>query len=294
MNERTLVSKKYKKVSRFRELWHRLSKNKGAMLGLAFIVILVVVALTADLWIDYETQVIAINGREAMQHPSLKHIMGTDQYGRDIFLRLIYGSRYSLAVGFVAVIISLGVGATLGAIAGYFGGQIDNIIMRCLDIFNAVPTILLGVVIVSALGKSTANLMLAVGLASAPGFAKVTRAAVMTTCNNEYVRAARALGLSEMRIIFLHVLPNCLSPIIVQTTMKIGNAVGSASTLSFLGLGVPAPAPEWGSMLSQGRDFIRGYSYMTMFPGLAIMLVVLAFNLLGDGVRDAVDPKLKR
>ncbi|MBQ7796707.1 MAG: ABC transporter permease, partial [Lachnospiraceae bacterium] len=280
MNEKTLVSKQYQKVNRFRELWHRLSQNKGAMLGLAFIIILVIVAVTADLWIDYETQVIAVNGKEAMQHPNANHWMGTDKFGRDIFLRLIYGSRYSLAVGFVAVLISLGVGVVLGAFAGYIGGQTDILIMRCLDIFDAVPTILLGVVIVSALGQSTLNLMLAVGLASAPGFAKVTRAAVMTTCNNEYVQAARALGLSEMRIIFLHVLPNCLSPIIVQVTMKIGNAVASASTLSFLGLGVPAPAPEWGSMLSQGRDYIRGYSYMTFFPGLAIMLVVLAFNLL--------------
>ena len=294
MSNETLVSRKYKKVSRIREVIHRLSKNKGAMISLAFLLILILAAVFADVYLDYDTDVIGINASQKMQAPSAAHIFGTDQYGRDIFFRVIYGARYSLSVGFVAVMIALTLGVILGAIAGYFGGNLDNLIMRCLDVFNAVPMILLGVVIVSALGPSTLNLMLAIGLASVPGFARITRAAVLTTCNQEYVQAARSIGMSEFRIIFAHVLPNCLSPIIVQATMKIAGAVVNASTLSFLGMGVPTPAPEWGTMLSEGRNFIRGYGYMTLYPGLAIVLVVMAFNILGDGIRDAMDPKLKR
>lgn len=294
MSNETLVSRKYKKVNRFSEVIHRLSKNKGAMIGLIFLTVLILAALTADLWLDYDTDVIGINASQKMQSPSAAHIFGTDQFGRDIFFRVIYGARYSLSVGFVAVMIAMTLGVILGAIAGYFGGNVDIVIMRFLDIFNAVPTVLLGVVIVSALGPSTLNLMLAIGLASVPGFARITRAAVLTTCNQEYVQAARSIGMSEFRIIFTHVLPNCLSPIIVQATMKIAGAVVSASTLSFLGMGVPTPAPEWGTMLSEGRNYIRGYGYMTLYPGLAIVLVVMAFNLLGDGIRDAMDPKLKK
>lgn len=294
MSNETLVSRKYKKVNRFSEVVHRLSKNKGAMISLIFLLVLILAAVTADLWLDYDTDVIGINAAQKMQSPSAEHIFGTDQFGRDIFLRVIYGARYSLSVGFVAVMIAMTLGVILGAIAGYFGGNVDIVIMRCLDIFNAVPTVLLGVVIVSALGASTLNLMLAIGLASVPGFARITRAAVLTTCNQEYVQAARSIGMSEFRIIFTHVLPNCLSPIIVQATMKIAGAVVSASTLSFLGMGVPTPAPEWGTMLSEGRNYIRGYGYMTLYPGLAIVLVVMAFNLLGDGIRDAMDPKLKK
>ena len=294
MSNETLVSRKYKKVNRFSEVVHRLSKNKGAMISLIFLLVLILAAVTADLWLDYDTDVIGINAAQKMQSPSAEHIFGTDQFGRDIFLRVIYGARYSLSVGFVAVMIAMTLGVILGAIAGYFGGNVDIVIMRCLDIFNAVPTVLLGVVIVSALGASTLNLMLAIGLASVPGCARITRAAVLTTCNQEYVQAARSIGMSEFRIIFTHVLPNCLSPIIVQATMKIAGAVVSASTLSFLGMGVPTPAPEWGTMLSEGRNYIRGYGYMTLYPGLAIVLVVMAFNLLGDGIRDAMDPKLKK
>ena len=276
------------------EVWHRLKRNKGAMIGLGIIAALALVALTADIWIDYDAQVITQNIKERLQWPSAKHIMGTDEYGRDIFFRLIYGSRFSLAVGFVAVAIALGVGTTLGAVAGYYGGVVENLIMRFTDIFASVPNILMGIVIVSALGANTFNLMLAVGVTSVPQFVRITRASVLTVRNQEFVESARALGVSEWKIIFYHVLPNCLSPIIVQTTLRIASAIISASSLSFLGLGVPAPAPEWGSMLSSGRNFLRGYGYMTLFPGLAIMVTVLAFNMVGDGLRDALDPKLKK
>lgn len=294
MSNETLVTRKYKKVSRIREVMHRLSQNKGAMVGLVFLLILIIAAVSADLWLDYDTDVIGINPAQILQPPSAEHFFGTDAYGRDIFFRVIYGARYSLSVGFVAVMIAMVLGVALGAIAGYFGGNTDNVIMRCLDIFHAIPTVLLGVIIVSALGASTFNLMVAIGLSSVPSFARITRAAVLTTCNQEYVQAAKSIGMSEYRIIFNHVLPNCLSPIIVRATMRIASAVVSASTLSFLGMGVPTPAPEWGAMLSESRTFIRGYGYMSLYPGLAIVLVVMAFNLLGDGIRDAIDPKLKR
>lgn len=285
---------KRRKRSQPAEVWHRLKKNKGAMSGLIIIAVLVAGALTADLWIDYDSQVITQHISERLQWPNSKHILGTDEYGRDLFFRLIYGSRFSLSVGFVAVAIALGVGTTLGAIAGYYGGITENLIMRFTDIFASVPNILMGIVIVSALGANTFNLMLAVGITSVPQFVRITRASVLTVRNQEFVESARAVGISEWKIIFSHVVPNCLSPIIVQTTLRIASAIISASSLSFLGLGVPAPAPEWGSMLSSGRNFLRGYGYMTLFPGLAIMITVLAFNMVGDGLRDALDPKLKK
>lgn len=293
MSEQSLVSRKYKKRSQLAEVAHRMKKNKGAMIGLVFIIALLFVALTVEWWLDYDL-IVTQNIAERMQHPSANHWMGTDEYGRDIFLRLLYGSRFSVMVGIVAVIISLACGVTLGAIAGYYGGVLEDVIMRGLDILGAVPSILMGIAIVSALGANTINLMIAVGITSIPSFARITRASVLTVRNQEYVEAARAIGISEAKIIFSHIIPNCLSPIIVQTTLRIGSAIISASSLSFLGLGVPAPAPEWGSMLSSGRQYIRGYSYMTFFPGLAIMITVLAFNMVGDGLRDALDPKLKR
>ncbi len=288
------ISKKYRRRSQVGEVWHRLKKNKGAMIGLAIVLILISAAICSGFLLDYESQIIKQVTRERLQWPSLKHWMGTDQYGRDIFFRLLYGSRFSLSVGFVAVVVALFVGVPLGAVAGYFGGATEDIIMRMTDIFAAVPNILMGIVLVSALGPNTINLMLAVGITSVPQFVRVTRASVLTVRNQEYVEAARAVGISEAKIIFTHILPNCLSPIIVQTTLRIASAIIAASSLSFLGLGVPVPAPEWGAMLSDGRGFIRGYAYMTFFPGLAIMITVLAFNMVGDGLRDALDPKLKK
>lgn len=200
----------------------------------------------------------------------------------------------TLKLAAASVLVSLVIGVPLGAIAGYYGKTVETIIMRFTDIFSAVPAILMAVVVVSVLGSSTLNLMIAVGISSVPGFVRTTRAAVLTVRNQEYIEAAKALGKSDLYIIFFHVLPNCLSPIIVQTTLRVASAIVSASSLSFLGLGIQPPAPEWGALLTAGKSFIRGYSYLTLFPGLAIMITVLAFNLVGDGLRDAMDPKLKR
>ena len=286
--------KKYKKRSQVAEIWRRFRKNKGAMLGLIIITAIVFVAVFADVILDYETDVIGQNIMERMQKPSLKHLFGTDEVGRDIFFRVLYGSRISLAVGVVAVAIGLVVGMTLGCIAGYFGGLCEDIIMRATDILGAVPSIMMGVAIVSALGVSTGNLMLAIGLTSVPQFVRISRASVLTVRNQEYVEAARAIGQNEAKIIASHIIPNCLSPIIVQTTLRTASAIVAASSLSFMGLGVKVPSPEWGALLSAGRAYVRTAPYMTLFPGLAIMVTVLALNMVGDGLRDSLDPKLRR
>lgn len=278
--------------SKAAEIWHRMKKNKGAMAGLVILIILALIALTVDFWLP-EDLINGQNLREKLQGPSLKHFFGTDELGRDLFWRVIYGSRYSLAIGFVAVIISAVVGVPLGAVAGYYGGKLETVIMRIADIFSAIPSILLAIAIVSLLGRTTFNLMLAIGIAAVPQFTRVTRASVLTVKSQEYVEATRALGKNDMYIIFNHILPNCLSPIIVQTTLRIAGAIVSASSLSFLGVGVRPPSPEWGALLNAGKDLIMGYSYLCLFPGLAIMITVLAFNMVGDGLRDAMDPKLK-
>ena len=285
---------KYKKRSSLGMVWHQLKKNKGAIIGLVLILLVIILALCAPLIYDYKTDIIKNHVRERMLFPSSEHPFGTDDLGRDILARVIWGARYSLAVGVVAVMFALVIGVTLGAIAGYVGGVFEDIVMRICDIFSSIPSVLLAIAVVSAMGKSTVNLMIAVGLASSAPFTRVARAAVLVVRDEEYVEAARAIGMRDWQIILDHILPNCVSQIIVQATLRVGSAIISAAQLSFLGLGVPAPAPEWGSMLSTGRQFIRDYSYMTLFPGLAIMLCVLSLNLLGDGLRDALDPKLKR
>ena len=288
------IPKRYVRKTQMRIVLHQLSKNKGAMVGLFVILAIVLVAIFADVLFDYDKDVVGIHISQKLLRPSWAHPFGTDDLGRDIFIRVLYGSRYSVSVGVVATIIGLGIGVVLGAIAGYYCGLAEDIIMRFNDILSAVPSILMGIVIVSAMGATTFNLMLAIGITSVPQFVRITRASVLTVRNQEYIEALHAAGISEARIIAFHVLPNCLSPIIVQATLRIASAIIAASSLSFLGLGVPAPAPEWGSMLSLGRQYVRTASYLTIFPGLAILVTVLAFNLLGDGLRDAIDPKLKK
>ncbi|MDR0841560.1 MAG: ABC transporter permease [Christensenellaceae bacterium] len=288
------ISKQYKKRSALGAIWRQLRKNKGAIIGLVLVLFLIIMALISPLIFDYKADITAQNLQERLQSPSAAHWFGTDDMGRDVFARVMYGTRYSLAVGVVAVLIALAVGVTLGAAAGYVGGVFENIIMRVCDIFSSLPSVLLAIAVVSAMGKSTVNLMIAVGIASMAPFVRITRAAVLTVRGEEYVESARAIGMQEGKIVLTHILPNCVSQIIVQATLRVGQAIIAAAQLSFLGLGVPAPAPEWGSMLSAGRSYIRDYSYLTLYPGLAIMLAVLSLNLIGDGLRDALDPKLKR
>lgn len=287
------IVKKYKKTNQLKEIMSQLIKNKAAMAGLVFLMALIVISLSADLLFDYDTQVIEQNISQRLQWPSLAHLFGTDEYGRDLLARVVHGSRLSLFVSFISVIISLVAGGILGAVSGYYGGFVDNVIMRITDIFLAVPMTLLAIVIVAALGANTTNLIISLSLSAVPTFARIVRGSVLTVREVEYVEAAGAIGARDWTIIFSHILPNCFGPIIVQTTLRVAAMISNTAALSFLGLGVQAPAPEWGALLSAGRNYIRDYSYLTFIPGLAIMLTILALNLLGDGLRDALDPRLK-
>ena len=283
-----------KKKSQFVEVWKRLCRNKTAVLGLVIVALLTLMAILSPILIDYETQVIKTNYSEALQAPSADHWFGTDEMGRDILLRVMYGSTVSLSIGVVTVAVSLTVGLILGAAAGYFGGKTDMIIMRIMDIFLAIPGTLLAICIVASLGNSIPNLVIAQAVSSIPTFSRVVRGAVITARDADYVEAARAIGAKDATIIFHEVLPNSLAPIIVQTTLQVASVILSIAGLSFIGLGIPAPRPEWGAMLSGARAYIRDYSYMCLFPGLAIMTTILSLNLLGDGLRDALDPRLKQ
>lgn len=287
------VLERSQKKSFLGETWQRLCNNKAAVLGMGFMILLVLVAIFADVMYDYETEVIEQNIPQRLQYPSWKHPLGTDEFGRDLLARVIHGSRMSLIVSFSSVTFALVVGGLLGAISGFFGGIADNIIMRLTDILLAIPMTLFAIVIVAALGANTVNLALALGISSVPIFARLVRGSVLTVRDMEYVEAARAIGATNWIIIKDHILPNCLAPIIVQVTLRIAQAIYNTAALSFLGMGVQAPAPEWGGLLAAGRTYIRDYGYLSVIPGFAIMLTVLALNLLGDGLRDALDPRLR-
>lgn len=275
------------------DTWRRLLSNKAAVFGMVFMVFLVLIAIFADFLFDYQTDVIAQDISKRLISPCLEYPFGTDEFGRNLLARVIHGSRMSLAVSFSSVAMSLTAGGFLGAISGYYGGRIDDIIMRITDILLAIPMTLFAIVIVAALGANTRNLAVALAASSVPIFARVVRGAVLTVRDVEYVEAARAIGATNRTIICSHIIPNCLSPIIVQVTLRIASAIYNTAALSFLGMGVQAPAPEWGGLLANGRTYIRDYSYLSVIPGIAIMLTVLALNLLGDGLRDALDPRLK-
>ena len=284
---------KTKKRSQSADVWKRLKKSKAAMIGLAIIVMFLCMAAFAPFIADYDTQVIKMSISMRRQPPSSTHWFGTDEYGRDIFYRNVYGTRISLFVGVISVGIALSIGGFLGAVAGYYGGKLDNAIMRVLDVLLAIPAILLAITIVSALGSSIINLMIAVGISNIPGFARVVRASILSVKDQEYIEAAKAIGAKDHVIILKHVLPNSMAPIIVYATLKVATAIMATASLSFIGLGVQPPTPEWGSMLAGGRQYMRDQMYIVMFPGLAIVMAILSLNLIGDGLRDALDPKLK-
>lgn len=281
-----------KKHSLFGDIWKRMKRNKFAMLGLFIICILLFCAIFADFIAPYGYAEQNLANR--FKSPSFEHLFGTDNFGRDIFSRIIYGTRISLQVGFVAVSIACIVGGTLGAIAGYYGKFLDNAIMRLIDVMLAIPSILLAISITAAFGPGLTNVMIAVGIASIPAYARIVRASVLSVREQEFIEAARATGASDFRIIFSHILPNSMSPLIVQATLGVASAILSAAGLSFIGLGIQPPLPEWGAMLSAGRAYLRDYPYIVMFPGVTIMITIFALNLFGDGLRDALDPRLKR
>ncbi len=269
----------------------RLKRNHLAMVGLVIIVVMIVLALLAPYISPYPYEAADFKNRYAT--PSAEHWFGTDELGRDIFSRLLYGSRYSLRIGLISVAISAIGGIFFGAIAGYFGGAVDNIIMRLLDVLQAMPGIVLAIAISAALGPGLTNSVIALSISSIPGYARMTRASILNVRKMEYLEAATSINCSNARIIWKHVLPNALSPLIVQATMGIAGAIMGAAMLSFIGLGVQPPTPEWGAMLSAGRNYLRDYPHLCIFPGVMIMMAVLSLNMLGDGLRDALDPKLK-
>ncbi|MBC2851415.1 ABC transporter permease [Cetobacterium sp. 8H] len=283
-----------KKRSQLAELWKNLKKNKMALFGLGILVIIILLAVFADQLANYDQVVIKQNLKLRLKPPSAQHWLGTDEFGRDIFARLIHGARVSLKVGVLAVGIAIVVGGFLGAIAGYYGGKLDNVIMRVMDIFLAVPSILLAIAIVSALGPNLINLMVAISISSIPRYARIVRASVLSIRDQEFIEAAKAIGASDARIILRHIIPNSLAPVIVQGTLGVASAILSTAGLSFIGLGIQPPAPEWGSMLSGGRQYLRYAWWVTTFPGVSIMITILSLNLLGDGLRDALDPRLKQ
>ncbi len=281
-----------RKQNKALEVLKRMSKNKLAMVGLVIFTIEILIAVFAPLLAPY--------GYAEMDYammqtgPSAAHWFGTDEMGRDILTRLMYGARYSLSVGLIAILLNTAIGVVIGAVAGFFGGWVDNLIMRFLDVIQSLPAMLLTIVISAVLGPGYFNTILALSINGIPGKARMLRAQILKERSAEYIEASESINCSRFRTIFRHLIPNCFSPLIVQSTMGVATIITTMAGLSFIGLGVQPPTPEWGAMLSGSRQFIRNSPYMVVFPGLAIAITVLSLNLLGDGLRDALDPKLKR
>ncbi|TBL73317.1 nickel transporter permease [Paenibacillus thalictri] len=276
---------------KWRTFYRKLRKNKMAMVGGAIIVVYVLTALFGPLFTTHDPFLVDLPNK--LKPPSAEHWLGTDDKGRDMLSRIILGARLSMGVGFVAVLIGAVCGTVLGLLAGYYGKWTDTIIMRVIDILLAFPGILLALAIVSALGPSLVNVMIAIGAFSVPMFARIARGSALTVKKLEYIDAIRSLGSSDLRIICLHIFPNITSPLIVQATLRLATAILTAAGLSFLGLGAQPPLPEWGAMLSSGRDFLFTQPQLALYPGLAISMLVIAFNVFGDGLRDALDPRMK-
>ncbi len=281
-------------TKRSKQIWRQFTKNKGAVFGLIVLCIFIVIAIVSNFIWDYKTDITGMNIKQRLMKPCLEHLFGTDHMGRDVMARVFYGTRYSLLIGFGSTLISTVFGLLFGSIAGYYGGKVEDITMRIVELLLMIPNMLLTIVIVSAFGINLGNLLLAQGLATIPHFTRNARAAIMTVRDNEYIEAARAMGVSDFKIIVKHVLPNALSPILVQVTTRVGGCIVGAAGFSFLGLGVPIPTPEWGAMLADAKSHMREFPHLVIFPGLAILILVLAINQIGDGLRDALDPKLKR
>ncbi len=281
------------------EAWRRFRKNKMAMCGLCFILILILIALSTIV-IDiathgqfYNNHVIKQVLENRLQEPNSHNLLGCDEFGRSMLYRMVWGTRYSLFIGIMAISFAATLGGLLGAIAGYYGKTVDNVIMRFMDILLSIPYMLLAITIVAALGPSLFNLLISIAIPEIPGFARIIRASVMTVKEREFVEAAKAVGANDTRIIFKYIFPNAMAPAIVQATLSTANAILAIAALSYLGLGIQPPTPEWGAILSAAKTYIRDAWHITVIPGLGIMLTILALNVFGDGLRDALDPRLK-
>ena len=292
MSEVKLKPAKSKKNNQMKEIWRRFKKSKTAMLGLVLLVFVLLIAIFADLIVPY-SEAVTQNTSMRLHGPSSEHWFGTDNLGRDVFARIVHGSRYSLWIGVSTSVLSLIIGGLLGAAAGYYGKTIDNIIMRVTDVVMTVPPILLSLAVVAALGANLRNLLIAITISCVPSMVRMVRSVVLTVVDQDYIEAAKSYGASDMRAILRYVIPNALGPIIVTTTMNVAAMILSAAGLSFLGMGVQPPSPEWGALLSDARQFMFSAPYLLYFPGVFIVIAALSFNLAGDGLRDALDPKLK-
>ncbi len=279
--------------SQWSEVWQRLKRNKTAMFGLVVLVIIFTSAVFADVIADYDSRVLAQNAKERLQLPSLQHLFGTDQFGRDLFARIVHGARYSLAFGVICTLIAIGGGAVLGSASAFFGGRVDDIIMRAMDAFMCIPGLLLALALVSTLGAGLTNMMIAISVSSIPPFTRIVRAAVLTVVQQDYIEAARASGVGTARTILLHVMPNAIGTVIVNAMMNVAGLILAAASLSFIGMGIQPPAPEWGAMLSESTTYMRRFPHIVISPGLAILITALCFNLLGDGLAEALDPRLR-
>ena len=275
----------------WRDIVGRLLRNKLGVVGMTIVVVLLILVVFAPVFTKYPYDQQSFPNR--FKYPGMTYLLGTDNFGRDLWSRLLYGGRISLLVSVVAVCLSMGIGTILGSTAGYFGGKVDTIIMRILDILMAIPHLLLCIAISAMLGSGPMRTALAISISGIASASRIIRSTVMSIKGNEFVEAARATGSTHLRVIFRHILPNTIAPLIVDSTLRIGANIMLISSLSFIGLGVQPPIPEWGSILSAGRDYIRDFWPMTVFPGLFIMLTLFGFNLFGDALRDALDPKLK-
>lgn len=284
-------NRKSKKTNQMKEIWRRFRKSKTAMLGLCLLIFVLCIAIFADVITPYENAI--SQSADRLDGPSAAHIFGTDELGRDLFARIVHGSRYSLLIGVSTSVLALVIGGLLGAIAAYYGGWVDNIIMRLTDVVMTVPPILLSLAVVAALGGSLRNLLIAITISCVPSMLRLVRSVVLGVVDEDYIEAARSYGASDMRIILKYVIPNALGPIIVTTTMNVANMILSAAGLSFLSLGVQPPAPEWGALLSDAKTYMFTAPHLLYIPGIFIVIAALSFNLAGDGLRDALDPKLK-
>lgn len=284
----------YKKRSQVKSICRRFAKNKMAMVGLVIFVFLLIMVLTCDVFFDYQNDAINQNISQRLQSPSAAHPFGTDQYGRDVLARIVYGARISLVASLCIISVATVLGALLGSVAAYYGGWVDNIIMRVMDVFYALPFNLMAICIVASIGGGIVNLGIACVVGVVPGFTRIFRSAILPIREQEYVEAAKACGTGTGRILVKHIIPNAMGPIIVQATLNLAITILAIAGLSYIGLGIESPTPEWGAMLSEGREFMRNYPYLVIFPGLAILVSALSLNLMGDGLRDALDPKLKK
>lgn len=293
MTTTTDIHKQYKKKSQFRVIFTRYCRSKLAIFGLIVFTAMFLFFISADVFFDYEVDALEMDMVNRYQPPTSAHILGTDAYGRDMFARIVYGGRTSLLIGVSTAALALIAGSLIGASAAYFGGAVDNVLMRIMDVFLAIPGTLLAITIISAIGSNMTTLLIAMGISQTPRMARIVRSAVLGVMGSDYIEAAKAFGTSNRRIIFRHIIPNAMGPILVQTSHTVARSVLIVAGLSFVGLGISEPTPEWGSMLSGVKSQMRHSPYLALGPGVAMVLSVLSLTLIGDGLRDAMDPRLR-